>query len=412
MWKIDRKEFYMSLKTLYNLFYSDKKNYLNEYEKRYNDDETIHFDFSIGKNSAFIYQSTTILKAIIEIERIDKKIQNIEDGLPPIALNQYARRCLIGEIVKTNDIEGVHSTRKEIGAILDNINSKNKKDRFVGLVNKYFVLMGNEDIPLASCTDIRRIYDDIFIEEIKKDDVPDGVIFRKNGVDVQGNNGEIIHHGISPESSIIEYLEKFLHFLNDDRFDILIRISAFHFLFCYVHPFYDGNGRMSRFISCYLLSKHLNSLIGYRLSYTIKERLSNYYKGFKICEHVNSKGDITPFGEMFLQIILESEKQLLEALAERNEKLIHYKSLIDKLPNSNNDEVVRVLYDYLIQATLFSDKGITRDELMHYLKVSKSTLPKKLEAIPKDLFIAKRKPQKIYYTLDLAEAEKYGEKGE
>lgn len=399
----------MQTKTLYDLFYKDKKLYASEYEKRIKDEDTILFDFNIGKNKAFIYQSTSIFKSIIEIERIDKKIMSIEDNLPKIALNQYAKRCLIGEIVKTNDIEGVHSTRKEIGEILDKISYKNKKDRFVGLVKKYFVLMSNEAIPLTSCSDIRKIYDDIFIEEIKKDDIPDGTIFRKKGVEIQGNDGAVIHHGVSPESAIINYLDKFLLFLNDDRYDILIRISAFHFLFCYVHPFYDGNGRMSRFISCYLLSKHLSPLIGYRLSYTIKERLSNYYKGFKICEHSNNKGDITPFVEMFLKIILESEQQLFEALAERKEKLIHYRDLITKFPNGNVDEDVNKLYDYLIQATLFSDKGITREELMHYLQVSKSTLPKRLEVIPSNLLVAKRNPQKIYYTLDLAEAEKYSE---
>lgn len=93
-------------------------------------------------------------------------------------------------------------------------------------------------------------------------------------------------------------MEKALQFLHTDSCDYLLRIAVFHYLFGYIHPFYDGNGRTSRFISSYLLSQKLNSSIGYRLSYTIKEHLPQYHEAFKICNHYNNKGDLTPFAEM------------------------------------------------------------------------------------------------------------------
>ncbi|MFR7881399.1 MAG: Fic family protein [Christensenellales bacterium] len=85
-----------------------------------------------------------------------------------------------------------------------------------------------------------------------------------------------------PESKIIEYMNKALYILNNQSIDILIRVSLFHYYFGYIHPFYDGNGRINRFISSYILSKHFNEVIGFRLSMTIKENLTQYLEAFLI----------------------------------------------------------------------------------------------------------------------------------
>ncbi len=35
----------------------------------------------------------------------------------------------------------------------------------------------------------------------------------------------------------------------------LVSIAVFHYLFGYVHPFYDGNGRMARYLSSIFCSE-------------------------------------------------------------------------------------------------------------------------------------------------------------
>ena len=114
---------------------------------------------------------------MLSIERTNHKVDALCHALPEIALQQFQERCLIDEIVLTNHIEGVHSTRKEISEILQDLSKEHKRERFVGLVQKYAVLINEERIPMETAQDIRKIYDDIFYEEIKAndpEDLPDG----------------------------------------------------------------------------------------------------------------------------------------------------------------------------------------------------------------------------------------------
>lgn len=90
----------------------------------------------------------------------------------------------------------------------------------------------------------------------------------------------------------------------------MIRISVFHYLFGYIHPFYDGNGRTNRFISSYLLSKELEPLISYHLAKTIKQNISKYYKSFDYTNDTDNRGDLTGFITNFLEIILASIEAL------------------------------------------------------------------------------------------------------
>ncbi|NLA70272.1 MAG: Fic family protein [Clostridiales bacterium] len=392
---------------LRSLYYSHKDEYEELYKKRYNSSNCIHLNFEIANNPAFFIETPELIKKVVEITRIDKEISQLSHALPDIALKQYVYKCLIDEIVITNNIEGVHSTRREIGEMLDDLEGKSGA-RFYGLVNKYNTLMAENYFTITNSSDIRTLYDDMFLSEIIEEDpndALDGEIFRKNPVDVVDPSQRVIHHGLFPESKIIKNMDQAIIILNDSSIDPLFRISIFHYLFGYIHPFYNGNGRLNRFISSYYLSNMLESIMGYRLSYTIKENINKYYKSFKIVNEEINKADITPFISTYLDFIKEAEINLRDGLIAKGKSLERFSRSIEKLPNGL-DEKYKDLYFILLQASLFSEIGISISNLLYHLKISRPTLQKRLKYIDDNnlLTTEKRGPNK-FYQLNLKELE-------
>ena len=254
----------MAYRDLRKIFHGYPKTYATEYESRFNSDQSHKVGFDVSGSPAFFVMTPEIYQAAIDAAKIDKEIYQLILSLPGKAIQSYRESNLIDEIVITNEIEGVRSTRREIGDVLERLEENDKRGRFHGLVQKYQMLSREEDIAICTCADVRSIYDDLVLDEVARDNpdhVPDGTLFRKGPVSVCDATGIPIHKGMEPESKITLCLEKALDILNDTDIEPIARVSLFHFLFGYIHPFYDGNGRTNRFISSYVLSKEYEPLI-------------------------------------------------------------------------------------------------------------------------------------------------------
>ncbi len=393
----------MSYVLLSHLYYKDQNEYQSLYEKRMSAETTCVLPIKIGENSAFYCLCPEIFDISLKIMQLDKAIADIKRILPEAALIQFTKKCLIDEIKLTNDIEGVYSTRKELSSVLNEMNTKGEKKRFYGLLNKYSMLISGDEFPLNTSTDIREIYNDLVLKEVVEDcpdNAPDGEIFRKDMAEVTTPTQKVIHKGAYPETKIIQLMEQSLNILNQKEIPILIRISIFHYLFGYIHPFYDGNGRTSRFISSYLLSKEFESLIGFRISYTIKAHIKHYYDAFRECNNEINLGDLTPFIIMFLNIILESFQNLYEALEKRRNLLFKYLEILEKDDTFPQD--VKQFAFILIQASLFSDEGITKKELCTELNISFSTVDKRLAKLRNlNMLIEDKSNKTVKYLIDL-----------
>jgi Fic family protein len=391
----------MKYKLLSHLFYKNKDEYNALYQQRMSSESTVVLPIKIGDHNAFYCLCPEIHETSLRIMQLDKMVSVVEDELPNAALIQFANKCLIDEIKLTNDIEGVYSTRKELSAVLHEVSSKAKKKRFYGLLNKYQMLISDNEFPLNTSTDIREIYNDLVFKEVAEDcaeNIPDGEIFRKDMAEVTTSTQKVIHKGAYPETKIIQLMEQALNVLNQKEIPILIRISIFHYLFGYIHPFYDGNGRTSRFISSYLLSKEFEFLIGFRLSYTIKEHIKDYYEAFKECNDEKNLGDLTPFIIMFLNIILESFENLYEALEKRKNLLSKYSEIIE---NSDMNEELKKFTYVLTQASLFSNEGITKRQLGIELDISPSTVDKRLSKLRQMEMLLEENGKPARYMIDL-----------
>lgn len=392
----------MHYRPLSKLYYDGPEQYKKAYDSRFHSESACHLDFLIGDAPAFFLVTSETLSLLASIYKSDKRMTQLRGQLPEAAIRQFTLNSLVDEIILTNNIEGIHSTRREIEDVLDSLRRNDQRKRFQGLVQKYTLLQTAENIPMQTPKDLRAIYDELVLAEVRDEDprdVPDGKLFRKDITYVTSGTGKVLHAGVYPEEKIVSCLEHALAFLNEERWNPLLRLSVFHYLFGYIHPFYNGNGRTSRFISSYLIAKELDPLVGYRLSYSIKASIHDYYKAFRRCNDPKNKGDITPFLLVFLEIIDRSMKDLIDALQKRLERWHDYS---ERCRERLNQQKCFPLCDLLIQASLFGTKGFSSDELCTLLDISKPTLTSRLRAFAPGVLLTVVVDHKKYYSLNLS----------
>lgn len=392
----------MEYELLSKIFYKKPTEYESIYDARFNSEASIKLPIKIHENVGFIFNTNEITKLLVKVYKTINKINLLRTHLPNIAINSYIIKSLKDEIALTNEIEGVRSTRKEIEDAIDSIKN-DKSARFKGLVDKYFKLISNEIIPLNNCEDIRTIYDALVLPEIEKENLPDGILFRKEPVQVVSATQKEKHRGIMPESKIIESLDLCLDFLKSDDIDSLIKISAFHYLFGYIHPFYDGNGRTSRFISSYLIKNELDVLLALKLSYTVKNNINKYYKAFDVCNDRKNKGDITFFVVTFLELLSQASDDLYTKIADLNDQLNYYNNIINTLVNEKvlNDKQAKCIF-ILCQNRLFDDTYMNMNTLTELLEKSDTTTRKILKSLEsKNLLVKCRNKNQYLYSANL-----------
>ncbi len=358
-------------KLLSKIYYKNPEDYERIYSLRKNGETTIIIPVKIKENDAFYIPTSEMLNKIEKIFKNVNVISEMEYKLPRIAIGFLITKYLKDEISLTNEIEGVVSTRKEVETAINNQDS-DKQARFKGLAAKYIKLIEEGAFSIESCSQIRELYDDIVLDEINNSNKPDGKIFRKEQVAVLTSTQKEKHKGVMPESNIINYMDESLHFLNDGDSNKIIRISIFHYLFGYIHPFYDGNGRLSRFLSSGLLRNEVGILLSLRLSYVIKNNINKYYEAFDICNDSKNKGDVTYFVLMFLDLLLEGTRDLIGKLRELYEKLEFYEGVIDEHFKMDSNEGLLIFI--LCQNALFGDSFLTISELEKILSKSSTTI--------------------------------------
>ena len=118
---------------------------------------------------------------------------------------------------------------------------------------------------------------------------------------------------------------------------------------------------------------------------------------------------MTPFVLMFLRVLKISMEQLIVGLEKRKGQLEYYGTLLGNFAKSEeieNEDVIKMLF-VLVQSELFSERGISTQELLEFLEISRSTLKKIMESIQNYGLIKKMKRgTKNFFGIYLEELEK------
>lgn len=383
-----------------------QEEYEIEYIRRLEAPFTVHFNIPIHQYNrksaypAFLCYTGEILRLVEKFYKTYEQFLYTVNTVPPVVLYQFTRLSIVEEVKSTNDIEGVHSTKKEIREIIEKKGTH--YHRLQSVVHQYLELLGEEEIKFDTCQDIRNFYDDFTHQEITRENPQnrlDGSLFRKEPVQIQAATGKTIHQGLYPESRIIEALNQALRILHSEEYPLLIRLALFHYFFVYIHPFYDGNGRTDRFITSYFLSRKFHRLLAVRLSIYIKRNQSRYYHMLEEADSEKNRGDMTPFVMGFLEILIGSTEDTIGVLSRKNEQMRKYESRIDAF--QLKDKLLKEIYITLLQAALFYGEGISMADLMKVTGKNRGTIQKRIDEIPGNHLIVTKAGKTNYYKLNL-----------
>ncbi|MFP5162936.1 Fic family protein [Staphylococcus sp. Mo2-6] len=346
---------YKPLKKLFHMYGWD--NMETEYEMRRNNYSSFVTDIVINpiqneiqhRNVKYPLFFVITKELVLKLETVLKnsaKIQQMSSSLPGIANDAYIKHLLINELQSTNETENIRSTKKEIAASINSHKGTNK--RFDGLVNQYLMLKNNE-MEFNKISDIRRIFDTMVSDEIKEKDLPDGDMFRKKSIGVYDQTkSKWIHRNEFSEAEIFEYLTLLLEFIKHYNAPEIYKIMASHFMFEYLHPFYDGNGRVGRYILAKLLNDHLDSFTALTFSYVVNNKKNKYYKAFENASNFYNMGELTNFIEEMLSIVIEGQESVIETFENNIE-------VITRLGNSLESKKLNK-YEFKILFILLQDK--------------------------------------------------------
>ena len=402
---------------LIKLYYK-KKNIEDEYIKRIENPSTFITDLKINpikrgnkildKEYNLFYVNLlehTLLQQ--EIFENSNKILSLSDQneFPIIAIEEIVNKILYNELYKTNKIEGIESSKSQIySSLKENGKSNKKANKLEGIIKKYKDIMEKnfkDTQHIDKLASFRKIYGEMFEDFEKSGNYKlDGKYFRKDTVKIINSVGKTIHIGIDGEEAIEKNIEDLIQFMNRKDIPFLVKASISHFLFEYIHPFYDGNGRFGRYLLSLYLARKLDVLTAFSVSYSISKNLDDYYKSFVEVEDVNNYGEITFFVENILKTIKSGQEMIIELLNDSIMRFNHSMEILNEI-SKNLSKKENIMLQIYLQNYLFNDfEEITNAELSYIIgDLTQQTINKHTQELEKKGYLIKIKQRPLTYTL-------------
>ncbi|MDR0934990.1 MAG: Fic family protein [Erysipelotrichaceae bacterium] len=218
---------------------------------------------------------------------------------------------------------------------------------------------------------IRNIYDALMKDALNKNNYPDGNIYGKDIISI--NDGiKDIHKGFFPEKEIISAMNDFENLrANKKNRYIYERLVISHFAIETIHPFYDGNGRLGRFLFSLELYNETSSIFAFAISSTIRQNKSKYYKAFKGGRDVHEFGSIDIFVYQMMKILISGAENLLKTLELYKNRM---ESASDVAKNCKMTKSETKVISLLAESQIFSNYGLSVKEIEKFGKIGRRTI--------------------------------------
>ena len=276
-----------------------------------------------------ILLSNDILLKIAEIDEMKGKWSGSLD-LNPRILGQLKRTVIITSTGSSTRIEGSKMTDREVDRFLRGINQMTPKNRDEEEVAGYADLLGRvfDNYNSLKITEgmILQLHS-IMLGFSKKDELHRGK-YKTRGNTVAIMEKEKIKQVLfdpTPPWLVKKEMDDVLEWLRErqELKDIhpLVIIANFIFEFLAIHPFQDGNGRLSRGLTNLMMLQNGYMYIPYvSLEEIIEEKQADYYLSLRQTQknHKTANENIEPWLLFFLDCIFVQIRKALELLKGNN----------------------------------------------------------------------------------------------
>ncbi|MBM3261600.1 Fic family protein [Candidatus Kaiserbacteria bacterium] len=262
--------------------------------------------------------------------------------LNPQALGRLKRSVLVTSTGASTRIEGAKLSDEDVERLMRGLSVQKFADRDKQEVCGYYELLENvfnswKHIPFSESA-IKHLHSEL-LKHTSKDELHRGEYKKKeNQVHMIDDAGQSIGvlFDTTPawltQKEMQELVEWTQAAFKEDEFHPLLVIGNFLVEFLNIHPFEDGNGRISRILTNLLLLK-----VGYEyVPYVSHEKLiednkAEYYLSLRRSQKTvkTDHEDIAPWLEFFLKSLLAQAKEAIELLSRENiEKLLSPKQIL------------------------------------------------------------------------------------
>ena len=258
---------------------------------------------------------------ISQIDRFDASWTSIEKKEGQ-SLKQLKSIATVRSVGASTRIEGSQMSDKEVEVLLNQIDITKLSARDSQEVVGYFETLDiitesfeNIDIKESSIKNLHNI----LMKHSQKDEWHKGNYKQHtNAVEASYPDGtkQIIFQtteaGFATEDAmraLIDWYKK------DKTTHPLVKCALFAYEFVSIHPFQDGNGRLSRLLSSLLLLKNGYNWIQYvSFEHEIENRKTEYYRVLRSCQAQRPNEDVTDWVNFFFDALKNIQNQLLNKL--------------------------------------------------------------------------------------------------
>lgn len=303
------------------------KNFCNYQKMKYKYGDNFN-DFLTALDELY-YKKLPLLdfdgKPIVFMENHSAVNQNTVKLLLKSQDKHYGIKAAEEEIIATSAIECIDFSRDSVRKILKGFAPNDEQEnRILGIKHGLeFIADTSNKITEENLYRLYMMTVGDFLADDEK--LLDGHFYRHDTVYIVSDRVE--HSGLDYKK-VPEFMKLLIDFINsEDNINDLIKAAIIHFYIAFVHPYFDGNGRMARLVHLwFLIQKGYQSALFIPFSSNIEKSRKAYYDAYTLIEEnkkYSDKIDVTPFILYFINNVYNkiNEESPTEALKVYDEAL-------------------------------------------------------------------------------------------